>query len=69
LLMRLSGYSESLPSVLRVTYCGVAALNSLGEAETTEAALSNLRNQNSAPVELTPHDRGFFFWHAEGTLV
>jgi hypothetical protein len=46
LLMRLSGYSESLPSVLRVTYCGVAALNSLGEAETTEAALSNLRNQN-----------------------
>jgi hypothetical protein len=66
--MYLSRYSESSEPVVKVS-CGVAALNSLGEAETTEAALSNLRNQNSAPVELTPHDRGFFFWHAEGTLV
>lgn len=57
LLMCLSRYSESSESVVQFS-CGVAALNSLGEAETTATRTFNLRIA-LASVELTPHDRGF----------
>jgi hypothetical protein len=57
--MCLSRYSESSESVVQVS-CGVAALNSLGEAETTATRTFQSPDLELASVELTPRDRDFF---------